>query len=160
MISRVCEEWPHLACFHDQLNYLLTYLNVYGHWGWEETIVAAMEIFNLSIRVCYECSMVQTFNAPDQSLKMFYRLRTGSQSFYNHYDSVMDIAPLVAATLPSIDNVTNSYDITSDLSSSADLQDTNNIGEHILIIPQCLYMFSMSFYYLRQFNSVFNLKST
>lgn len=68
-----------------------------------------MEIFNVSVKVYYENSMVMTFmpssNTPDRTLQMFYRQQYGSTTVYNHYDSIMDTerltTPTMKATIPS-----------------------------------------------------------
>lgn len=125
VITRITEEWPKLdnSCYNDKVTHLLNYLSVDGHWGGEETIVAVMEIFNVSIKVYFENDMVQNFmqssNATTQALEIFYRFQTGSRSVYNHYDSVI-AAELIAPIQVSARNRRLSTNQTVDATSSND----------------------------------------
>lgn len=94
VMTRISDEWPSLrrASYEAKLNTVLGYLQVSGHWGGEETLVAVMELFQVSITVYYQDSMVSTFvpisGTPIKDLKVFYSLKFGSRTEYNHYDSV------------------------------------------------------------------------
>lgn len=94
VITRISDEWPYLrdANYSDKLAKVLGYLQGDGHWGGEETLISVMELYNVSVTVYYQNSMVQTFvpasGLPLKDLKIYYKLKLGSLYDYNHYDSV------------------------------------------------------------------------
>lgn len=96
IISRIADEFPqyNLSNYQDKVTRFTRFLSINNNWGGEETIIACVEMMNISLNIHYELGAPRLFNptigTSSRTINIVYRLAGTDRHIYNHYDSVLN----------------------------------------------------------------------